>query len=173
MPKESIETLVSELVHEEDWRRMRATVACLSGGPRAVHALIQALQTGLPALKAEAAAMLARVNDPQAGVPLVDLLRDEDEGVRKAGAAALEHLAGVLDETTAAALTSLLYESKDTDESIRRVASQLLGVIPNAIGPLCTNHRVFCLFADSCPTNIPDSASVTLGSMLKLPVQTS
>ena len=137
MPKETIETLVSELIHEEDWRRMRATVACLSGGPRAVQALIQALQTGLPALKAEAAAMLARVNDPQAGVPLVALLHDEDEAVRKAGAAALEHLAGVLDETTAAALTSLLYESKDTDESIRGAASQLLGVIPNAIAPLC------------------------------------
>src|SRR3954468_9480241 len=99
MPKETIETLISELVHEEDWRRMRATVACLSGGPRAVQALIQALQTGSPALKIEAAAMLARVNDPQAGVPLVCLLSDEDEAVRKAGAAALEHLAGVLDET--------------------------------------------------------------------------
>jgi HEAT repeat protein len=134
MAKESIETLVSELVHEEDWRRMRATAACLSGGPRAVQALIYSLQTGLPALKAEAAAMLARVNDPQAGVPLVGLLRDEDESVRKAGASALEHMAGVLDETTAAALTSLLYASKD--EGIRQVASQLLGVIPNAIAPL-------------------------------------
>ena len=113
MPKETIETLVSELVHEEDWRRMRATAACLSGGPRAVQALIHALQTGSPALKAEAAAMLARVKDPQAGVPLVGLLRDEDEAVRKAGAAALEHMAGVLDETTAAALASLLYAAKD------------------------------------------------------------
>ena len=94
MPKETIETLVSELVHEEDWRRMRATAACLSGGPRAVQALIHALQCGSPALEAEAAAMLARVNDPQAGVPLVGLLRDEDEAVRKAGASALEHMAG-------------------------------------------------------------------------------
>ena len=135
MPKETIETLVSELVHEEDWRRMRATAACLSKGPRAVQALIHALQTGSPALKAEAAAMLARVNDPQAGVPLVGLLRDEDEAVRKAGASALEHMAGVLDETTAAALASLLYAS--TDEGIRLAASQLLGVMPNAIAPLC------------------------------------
>ena len=135
MPKETIETLISELVHEEDWRRMRATAACLSGGPRAVQALVQALQTGSPALKAEVAAMLARVNDPQTGVPLVGLLRDEDEAVRKAGASALEHMAGVLDETTAAALAALLYESKD--EGIRLAASQLLGVIPNAIGPLC------------------------------------
>ena len=135
MPKETIETLISELVHEEDWRRMRATAACLSGGPRAVQALIRALQTGLPALKAEVAAMLARVNDPHAGVPLVDLLRDEDEAVRKAGATALEHMAGVLDEKTAAALVSLLYESKD--EEIRLAASKLLGVIPNAIAPLC------------------------------------
>ena len=134
MAKETIETLVSELVHEEDWRRMRATAACLSGGPRSVQALIQVLQTGSPVLKAEAAAMLARVNDPQAGVPLVGLFHDEDEAVRKAGAAALEHMAGVLDETTAAALTSLLYESKD--EGIRVAASQLLGVIPNAIAPL-------------------------------------
>jgi len=113
---------------------MRATAACLSGGPRAVQALIHALQTGSPELKAEAAAMLARVNDPQAGVPLVGLLRDEDEAVRKAGASALEHMAGVLDETTAAALASLLYAAKD--EGIRLVASQLLGVIPNAIAPL-------------------------------------
>ena len=135
MPKETIETLINELVHEEDWRRMRATAACLSGGPRAVQALIHALQTGSPALKAEIAAMLARVNDPQAGVPLVGLLQDEHEAVRKAGASALEHMAGVLDETTAAALTSLLYASRD--EGIRVTASQLLGVIPNAIAPLC------------------------------------
>mgnify|MGYP001602360879 FL=1 len=135
MPKETIETLISELVHEEDWRRMRATAACLSGGPRAVQALIHTLQTGSPALKAEVAAMLARVNDPHAGVPLVGLLRDEDEAVRKAGATALEHMAGVLDEKTAAASASLLYESKD--EGVRLAASQLLGVIPNAIAPLC------------------------------------
>jgi HEAT repeat protein len=135
MPKETIETLIAELVHEEDWRRMRATAACLSGGPRAVQALIHALQTGSPALKAEVAAMLARVNDPQAGVSLVGLLRDEDEAVRKAGASALEHMAGVLGEATAAALASLLYESND--EGIRLAASQLLGVIPNAIAPLC------------------------------------
>ena len=135
MPKETIETLVLELVHEEDWRRMRATAACLSGGPRAVQALIHALQAGSSSLKAEAAAMLARVNDPQAGVPLVGLLRDEDEAVRKAGTSALEHMAGVLDEATAAALVSLLYASKD--EEIRAAASQLLGVIPNAIAPLC------------------------------------
>jgi HEAT repeat protein len=135
MAKESLETLVSELVHEEDWRRMRATAACLSGGPRAVQALIHALQAGSSALKAEAAAMLARVNDPQAGVPLVGLFQDEDEAVRKAGASALEHMAGVLDETTASALAALLYESKD--EGIRAAASQLLGVVPNAIVPLC------------------------------------
>ena len=135
MAKESIETLVAELVHEEDWRRMRATAACLSGGPRAVQALIHALQTGSPALKAEAAAMLARVSDPQAGVSLVGMLRDEDEVVRKAVASALEHMAGVLDEATASALTKLLYASKD--ERIRTAASQLLGVIPNAIAPLC------------------------------------
>ena len=135
MPKETIDTLVSELVHEEDWRRMRATAACLSKGPRAVQALIHALETGSPALKAEAAAMLARVNDPQAGVPLVGLLRAEDEAVRKAGMSALEHMAGVLDETTAAALASLLYASKE--EGVRAAASQLLGVMPNAIAPLC------------------------------------
>jgi len=135
MAKETIETLVSELVHEEDWRRMRATAACLSGGPRAVQALVQALQAGSSPLKAEAAAMLARVNDPQAGVPLVGVLCDEDEAVRKAGASALEHMAGVLDETTASALASLLYASRD--ERVRVAASELLGVIPNAIAPLC------------------------------------
>lgn len=135
MPKETIETLVSELVHEEDWRRMRATAACLSGGPRAVHALVQVLETGHPALKIEAAAMLARVKDPQAGVALVGLLRDEDEAVRKAGASALEQMAGVLNEDSASALARLLYESKD--EGTRQLVTQLLGVTPNAIAPLC------------------------------------
>lgn len=135
MPKESIETLVSELVHEEDWRRMRATAACLSGGPRAVHALVHVLETGQPALKIEVAGMLARVKDPQSGVALVGLLRDDDEAVRKAGAAALEQMAGVLHEDSASALARLLYESKD--EGTRRLVTQLLGVTPNAIAPLC------------------------------------
>ena len=135
MPKESIETLVGELVHEEDWRRMRATAACLSGGPRAVHALVHAVETGVSALKIEAAAMLARVKDPQAGVPLVKLLGETEEQVQRAGASALEQMAGVLDRDTASALVSLLYEAKD--ERVRTVASKLLGVIPNAVPSLC------------------------------------
>jgi len=135
MSKETIETLVSELIHEEDWRRMRATAACLSGGPRAVQTLIHALQTGSPALKAEAAAMLARVNDPQAGVALVGLLEDEDEAVRKAGAAALEQLAGVLDTQTASALVGLL--PKTGEGETKQLITHLVGAIPTAVLPLC------------------------------------
>ncbi|MGQ0810530.1 MAG: HEAT repeat domain-containing protein [Nitrospiraceae bacterium] len=134
MAKENLETLVSELVHEEDWRRMRATAACLSGGPKAVQALVHALETGEPPLKVEAAAMLARVKDPQAGVALAGLLKNDNDAVRKAGATALEHMAGVLDTTTASALVQSLYEVKD--EESRNLASHLLGVIPNAIAPL-------------------------------------
>jgi HEAT repeat protein len=78
MPKESLETLISELVHEEDWRRMRATAACLAGGPKAVEGLIHALEAGSSALKIESAGMLARVKDPHGGAPLVRLLSDED-----------------------------------------------------------------------------------------------
>src|SRR5574338_132149 len=109
MPKEAIETLVLELVHEEEWRRMRATAACLAGGPRAVRALVQALGTGPAPLKIEAAGMLARMKDPAAGVSLVGLLNDPEEEVRQAGAAALEQMAGVLDAATAAALVQQLY----------------------------------------------------------------
>ncbi len=134
MPKESIETLVAELVHEEDWRRMRATAACLSGGPRAVQALIRALETGGAALKIEAAAMLARIKDPHAGVALVRLLGHEDEAVRKAGAAALEQMAGVVDAETASALVRLLCDTRA--EETRKLVMHLLGVIPNAIAPL-------------------------------------
>jgi HEAT repeat protein len=100
-----------------------------------VHALVHAVETGVPALKVEAAAMLARVKDPQAGVPLVNLLRETDEQIQRAGASALEQMAGVLDRETASALVSLLYEAKD--ERVRTVASQLLGVIPNAVPSLC------------------------------------
>jgi HEAT repeat protein len=46
-----------------------------------------------------------------------------------------------LDRETASALVSLLYEAKD--ERVRTVASQLLGVIPNAVPSLCEmlKHR--------------------------------
>ena len=102
MPKESIDTLVSELTHEEEWRRMRATAACLAGGPRAVQALIAGLaDRGCP-LRAEAAAMLSRIKDPAAGLALVGLIRDPEETVRQAAFAALEQMAGNLDDETAA-----------------------------------------------------------------------
>lgn len=135
MSKETIETLVSELVHEEDWRRMRATAACVAGGPRAVQALVEALRSGTTDLKKEAAAMLARMKDPQAGVALVGLLEDADEGVRKAGASALEHMAGVLDTDTASALVALLLKTQEGD--VRQVMTHLVGAIPTAVIPLC------------------------------------
>jgi HEAT repeat protein len=135
MPKENIETLVTELVHEEDWRRMRATAACLAGGPRAVHALVEVLASGTPELKREAAAMLARIKDPQAGVALVGLLEDGDESVRKAGATALEQMAGVLDADTASALVALLPRTRETDS--RELVTHLIGAIPTAVAPLC------------------------------------
>ena len=135
MPKESLETLVAELVHEEDWRRMRATAACLAGGPRAVEVLVGALQSGTPELKREAAAMLARIKDPQAGVALVGLLEDGEDAVRKAGAAALEQMAGVLDVETASALVALL--PKTREPVCRELVTHLIGAIPTAVGPLC------------------------------------
>lgn len=135
MSKESIETLVAELVHEEDWRRMRATAACLAGGPRAVQALIEVLRSGTPELKREAAAMLARIKDPQAGVALVGLLEDAEEAVRKAGAAALEQMAGVLDAETASALVALLPGTREGDS--RQLVTHLIGAIPTAVAPLC------------------------------------
>lgn len=135
MPKESIETLVAELVHEEDWRRMRATAACLAGGPRAVQALVDVLRSGTSELKREAAAMLARIKDPQAGVALVELLEDADEGVRKAGAIALEQMAGVLDADTASALVALLPRTREGEG--RHLVTHLIGAIPTAVAPLC------------------------------------
>jgi len=135
MSKETIETLVSELVHEEDWRRMRATAACLAGGPKAVHALVAVLGSGAPELKREAAAMLARIKDPQAGVALVGLLEDEDAAVRQSGAAALEQMAGVLDTDTASALVALL--PKAEEGGTKQLVTHLVGAIPTAVGPLC------------------------------------
>jgi HEAT repeat protein len=136
MSKETIETLVSELVHEEDWRRMRATAACVAGGPRAVQALVEALQSGTPELKKEVAAMLSRIKDPQSGVALVSLLEDDDAAVRKAGATALEQMAGILDTDTASALVALL--PKYQEGEARQVMTHLVGAIPTAVIPLCT-----------------------------------
>jgi HEAT repeat protein len=139
MSKESIETLVAELVHEEDWRRMRATAACLAGGPRAVQALVEVLRSGTPELKREAAAMLARIKDPQAGVALVGLLEDGEEAVRKAGATALEQMAGVLDAETASALVALLPRTREGDS--RQLVTHLIGAVPTAVAPLCQMMR--------------------------------
>lgn len=135
MATESIETLIPELIHEEDWRRMRATAACVQGGTKAVMALIHALDTAAPALKVEIAGMLARLKDPRGGVPLVTLLRDPDEVVRKAAAIALEQMAGVLDAGTVEALVRELSASQD--DAHRRLVIQLIGAIPNAVGPVC------------------------------------
>lgn len=134
MPKESLDTLISELTHEEDWRRMRATAACLAGGPKAVDGLIHALEAGDAALKMEAAGMLARIKDPRGGVPLVRLLSHEDPAVRKAGAIALEQMAGILDTAAATALVQDLHEFKEDDQ--KQTVIGLLGVIPNSIQPL-------------------------------------
>ena len=77
MPKESLETLISELVHEEDWRRMRATAACLAGGPKAVEGLIHVLETGPSPLKIEAAGMLARGRAVRADALAAELASDQ------------------------------------------------------------------------------------------------
>lgn len=134
--KESLETLIPELTHEEDWRRMRATAACLAGGPKAVAGLVHALQVGDVALKVEAAGLLARIKDPQAGVSLIKLLREEEPAVRKAAMAALEHMAGVLDEQATVTLVDELHAVQDDEH--RRVIVGLLGVLPQCIRPLCT-----------------------------------
>ncbi len=131
MPKETFEVIISELIHEEDWRRMRATATCLKGGPKAVDELIRAMGTGSPAYKVEAVRMLARIHDPRAGVSLVRLLQGEEETVRNAVVQALEQMAGVLDESTASALVDLL-----KDEDLRPGVTTLLGAIPTSIGPL-------------------------------------
>ena len=135
MAKEPIETLVTELTHEEEWRRMRATAACVAGGPRAVQALIGALRSGTPELIQEAAAMLARIKDPHAGVALVSLLDHHDDAVRQAGATALEQMAGMLDTDTAAALVALLPGIQEGGPKQR--LTHLIGAIPTAVAPLC------------------------------------
>ena len=134
MAKPPLDELIPELIHEEDWRRMRATSACLAGGPTAVSVLVGALESGSPTLKMEVAGMLARIKDPEAGVPLVRCLRDEDPSVQKAAVIALEQMAGILDVAAAGALVESLSELQD--ESQRQGVIRLLGVIPTAIDPL-------------------------------------
>jgi HEAT repeat protein len=139
MAKEALETLIGELIHEEDWRRMRATATCLKGGPKAVEGLIHVLDGGNLPLKIEAVGMLARIRDPSAGVPLVRLLSSEEADLRKASALALEQMAGVLDATTASALATSLAEVHEVGQ--RKVLIALLGLIPNAIEPLTAMLR--------------------------------
>ncbi len=136
MPKETFENIIAELDHEEDWRRMRATSTCMKGGPKAVEAIIQAIGNGTPHYKIEAIKMLARLGDPRAGLALAGLVKDEDDQVRQAAIDALEHMAGILDEPTAAALLEHLQ-----DDHLRERVTALLGVIPTSIGPLSERLR--------------------------------
>ncbi len=136
MPKESFETIISELDHEEDWRRMRATSTCVKGGPKAIDAIIHAMATGTSRYKIEAIKMLARLRDPRSGLALTKCMKDEDEQVRQAAMEALEHMAGILDENTAGALLEYL-----TDDSLQERIRALLGVIPSSIGPLTEQLR--------------------------------
>jgi HEAT repeat protein len=131
MARETFETIIAELDHEEDWRRMRATSTCMKGGPKAVEAIIQAIGHGTTHYKIEAIKMLARLGDPRAGLALAGLMKDENDEVRQATMDALEHLAGVLEEPTAAALLEHLQ-----DDRIRDRVTTLLGVIPTSIRPL-------------------------------------
>ena len=116
-----------------NWSTKRA------GGPRAVQALVEVLRSGMPELNREAAAMLARIKDPQAGVALVGLLEDGEEAVRKAGATALEQMAGVLDAETASALVALLPRTREADS--RQLVTHLIGAVPTAVAPLCEMMR--------------------------------
>jgi HEAT repeat protein len=79
--------------------------------------------------------MLARIKDPHAGVALVGLLEDDDDSVRKAGASALEQMAGVLDTETASALVALLPKTDEGDR--KHLITHLVGAIPTAVTPLC------------------------------------
>jgi HEAT repeat protein len=103
----------------------------MKGGPKAVEAIIQAIGQGTTHYKIEAIRMLARLGDPRAGLALAGLMKDDDEGVRQATLEALEHMAGILNEPTAAALLEHLQ-----DDRIRDRVTSLLGVIPTSIGPL-------------------------------------
>ena len=100
-----------------------------------MEALVEVLRSGGSDLKREAAAMLARIKDPQAGVALVGLLEDGDETVRKSGATALEQMAGVLDTDTASALVALLPKTEEGET--RQLVAHLVGAIPTAVIPLC------------------------------------
>ena len=104
-------------------------LAGLAQVPPSAPETLPATQPGSPA------AMLARIKDPHAGVALVDLLEHEDEAVRKAGATALEQMAGVLDTDTASALVALLPTTQEGE--FKRLLTHLIGAIPTAVIPLC------------------------------------
>lgn len=129
--KDLTQDLVKDLVHEEDWKRMNATAELLKRGPEAVRHLIdEGLSAENAALRAEAARMLGRIRDRTAGVPIVELLKDGDAGVREAAAEALPH---VTDTPALHALVRLLEH-----ESTRDMAAEVLGRLkdPGALEPL-------------------------------------
>ena len=136
MPKETLETIISELDHEEDWRRMRATSTCFKGGPKVVDGIIQAISDGNPGFQVEAIKMLARIRDPRAGIPLVRMINNENEHVSQAAISALEQMAGIFEEPTAAELIEYLKQGIHRD-----VVTSLIGVIPTSIGPLTAMLR--------------------------------
>lgn len=86
----AVPELVKRLASEDDVVLGRALVALRSIGRGATHALIAALESSNPAVRANAAAAVSNIGDRRAAASIAGLLRDEQESVRAVAGKILE-----------------------------------------------------------------------------------
>ncbi len=89
---EKIDRLIDLIGNEQFSIRMAATRKLSAQGEKAVPALLQALQEGLWFTRECAVLALGGIGTHQVIQPLIDSLRDENIGVRRAAASALSNL---------------------------------------------------------------------------------
>jgi HEAT repeat protein len=130
----ALEPLCSALLSDDE-PETRATAACALGtlgDPRAVDALVQALEDDYLDVAESAAEALGKIRDPRAVDALVQALEDNDPGVRESAAKALGEI------RDPRAVDALVQALEDNDPGVRESAAKALGEIrdPRAGQPL-------------------------------------
>ncbi len=166
-PGKGVESVINRLQNKElrpqnHWRAARALGK--ADAPTAITALGRALQSDTPEVRAEAASALAEQGAQRYLRALLLLIRDENEGVRKAALQAISTLATKADEESELP-EDLLSLVSDPSHAVRRALFETLTTLLDA-GKQSLDDKLFeAIIADlSCDDfNTASAACALLG----------
>ncbi len=166
-PGKGIESVIKRLQNKElrpqnHWRAARALGK--ANAPAAITALGRALQSGTPEVRAEAASALAEQGAQRYLRALLLLIRDENEGVRKAALQAVSILATKADEGSELP-EDLLSLVSDPSPAVRRALFETLTTLLDVGKPSLDDKLFEAIIADlSCDDfNTASAACALLG----------